>query len=155
MTLTPDEAAVERVALRELLDCVEQFISGLRYTMEPKKRVSDDARSMVAEYDYMLQKAQEKARAALEIAAAPAPGDAWRDISTAPKDGSRVLIAWRDKSGEWHQRAAVWEADYAHAGWTDHAVKSFGYEEIFSYKPTHWQPLPAPPASRRAQGAGA
>lgn len=84
----------------------------------------------------------------------------WRSIDSAPKDGTKVLIfvpadpkreipaaifaAWWDakftyhysvKRGEWHDGA-----------WTDDAVLSFGYEKFQSYNPTHWQPLPAPPA---------
>jgi hypothetical protein len=56
----------------------------------------------------------------------------WRDISTAPKDGSRVLL-WADK---WTGPAAgIWANS-----WT------VGYDlPPFLYEPSHWQPLPPPP----------
>lgn len=72
----------------------------------------------------------------------------WRPIETAPKDGTKVLIA--EPVNEEHAMdqyavyAAWWDAD--EAIWTDYAVKSFGYEEVQAYAPTHWRPLPASPS---------
>lgn len=88
-------------------------------------------------------------------AARPSP---WQPIETAPKDGARVLIGWWNDDGVWDQRCAYWDAVFTsdwneetnetvHIGeWTDGAVQSFNYEETHCYKPTHWQPLPSPPA---------
>jgi hypothetical protein len=71
--------------------------------------------------------------------------EGWRDISTAPKDGTSVLLF---SSGE--MVVARWDADYGFVdpegafvaplsdGW-DRAVKDH-YSD-----PTHWMPLPAPP----------
>lgn len=85
--------------------------------------------------------------------------DGWRDISTAPKDGTGVLIAWLDRDGEWQTRLAWWEREFQIAdvddddntvwksAWTDNRVQSFGYEEIWEYDPTHWMPLPDPPGA--------
>lgn len=85
----------------------------------------------------------------------------WQTIESAPKDGTRVLIAFGDEI-----RAAYWdpkfewmcdwgryanEEDYEgeHRGtWTDGAVESFGYEEVHEYEPTHWMPLPAAPLTQ-------
>lgn len=83
----------------------------------------------------------------------------WQPIETAPKDGSRVLVAWVDRgNGEWHQRCVWWGKKFDISGydesneltlwrseWTDGCVESFGYEEVRAYEPTHWMPLPAPP----------
>lgn len=72
----------------------------------------------------------------------------WLPIKTAPKDGTTVLIGWQceDKERTWATKAAWWEEDSAQEdlpGWTDWACRSFGYEEVNVYQPTHWQPLPA------------
>lgn len=75
----------------------------------------------------------------------------WQPISTAPKDGTKILIS---EGGELY--AAWWDDKFnttvfknggiKHRGaWTDGAVLSFGYEETKSYKPTHWTPLPQAP----------
>lgn len=84
----------------------------------------------------------------------------WQPIETAPKDGQRILIGWwEDPDHEsWQARAAYWEDAFECAwseeiednlpvaAWTDDAVASFAYEETHSYQPTHWMPLPEPPA---------
>jgi len=76
--------------------------------------------------------------------------EAWRDIESAPRDGAVVQIGWWDKTKKWQTRMAWWEtATMQHGdfpGWTDWACRSFGYEEVEVYTPTHWMPLPAPPA---------
>lgn len=82
----------------------------------------------------------------------------WISVESAPKDGTRILIGWYAET--WEQRAGYWKAEhdyvydaekdsgYWRGCWTDDAVASFGYEEIFEYAPTHWQPLPNPPSDR-------
>lgn len=81
--------------------------------------------------------------------------DGWQPIETAPKDGTRVLlwIEWSDVPviGEFsHGR---WRADTEHysvscgAGCYGGSVSSDRY-----MKPTHWRPLPAPPAIDQARG---
>lgn len=88
----------------------------------------------------------------------PAVGDGWQPIETAPKDGTRVLFYDPDSSGLIY--AGVWDAKFCsewpegaeeavyRGAWTDYAVASFAYEEHCEYSPTHWQPLPTPPAIR-------
>lgn len=92
---------------------------------------------------------------------APSPTTDWQDIATAPKDGTKVLIAWLDDAGEWQQRSAWFEREFNiedvtdddatiwRQAWTDNRVQSFGNEEVCEYLPTHWQPLPAPPLRRQ------
>lgn len=73
------------------------------------------------------------------IAATRAPLDEtrrgeWQDISTAPKDGSGIIL-WGSRwfqllVGKWHLR-----------NWIHHPG-----DHVFTYKPTHWMPLPAAPA---------
>ena len=80
----------------------------------------------------------------------------WQPIETAPKDGTRILFydpmssglimsGWWDKMFELHYDQAKDETIEIGA-WTDGCVLSFGYEETCSYEPTHWKPLPPPPA---------
>ena len=58
----------------------------------------------------------------------------WRDISTAPKDGTRILA--RDRNG-WREMWWVTNGtDYA-----DYWQDQFDSEP----EPTHWAPLPPPP----------
>jgi hypothetical protein len=74
----------------------------------------------------------------------------WRPIETAPKDGTPVLVG--------HEQAvfsAWWEKDGTqtntnHPGWVDGTTNS--YEEYTTYEPTHWMPLPAPPATATPEG---
>lgn len=87
-------------------------------------------------------------------------GEGWRDISTAPKDGTPILIGWIDGNG-WTERRAWWVDAFECVGfarsqnpkwrgaWSDNAVASFGMEEVHEYQPTHWMPLPPPPTGHR------
>lgn len=82
------------------------------------------------------------ARAA--IAAAQSDG-VWQPIETAPKDGTRILFAlpyvW---CGYWRCERPVGMPDYrwdeTWIGWTREAF------EDRPLNPTHWMPLPDPPA---------
>ncbi|MDH2239114.1 hypothetical protein N5K27_22655 [Pigmentiphaga sp. GD03639] len=77
---------------------------------------------------------EEAVRAAIladRASRAPSPqGDAWQPIETAPKDGTRVLLATprgRMADGEFHARYGVWSWPYV------------------MVEPTLWRPLPTPP----------
>lgn len=68
----------------------------------------------------------------------------WRDIETAPKDGTMLMLADMHGvgAGYWKpaKRRPYWCAViYTSAGdWDDH-------REDFIMRPTHWMPLPPPP----------
>lgn len=81
----------------------------------------------------------------------------WKTIRTAPKDGSRVLL-WDGKNvylGLWDSNFGISEVydqekdEYTNRpAWTDHTVKSWGYEETNEIEnPTHWMSLPDPPTA--------
>lgn len=91
----------------------------------------------------------------------------WPDISSAPRDGSKIILGlvYFDDDGELQKMVSEgrWFAgeedgsDYmgCDAGFLDSGCegifyrgRSFGNPEYFSKgrQPTHWQPLPAPPA---------
>ena len=56
--------------------------------------------------------------------------DEWQDISTAPKDGTKILLYDKGNifTGEWSEREKRWEV----------ICQSFSHA-------TKWQPLPTPP----------
>lgn len=59
------------------------------------------------------------------------PSEGWQDISTAPKDGTRLLMV-NPESGS------------VRIAWYDEPHESWSYSGV--WPPTHWQPLPAPPS---------
>ena len=65
----------------------------------------------------------------------------WRDIETAPKDGGRVLL--------WHK---LWSAPHSGQYYGSHWAHDYNFGP-WKYQPTHWQPLPTPPAAEGGQGA--
>ncbi|UYW33673.1 DUF551 domain-containing protein [Methylorubrum extorquens] len=77
------------------------------------------------------------------LAARPeAPSDAgWRDISTAPKDGSYVLgYGPHESRGHYVDAISYWQD-----GWPIRFMHGFG-------EPTHWMPLPTPPSDPAPSG---
>ena len=74
--------------------------------------------------------------------AASTPVGGWEDISTAPKDGTSILVA--NANGEIF--VVCWGADTANGpGWIDGATDFVGDLLIYT-APTHWMPLPPPPS---------
>lgn len=59
----------------------------------------------------------------------------WRDISTAPKDGTDVLIFQAGYEG-------------VYLCWYDDSDGVWFDERDNSYAPTHWLPLPSPPKEK-------
>ena len=65
----------------------------------------------------------------------------WQPIAEAPKDGTWVLLGgcaygYEITVGRWWKN---WDRINGYTGWADFSSKGF--------EPTHWQPLPLPPAS--------
>jgi len=81
---------------------------------------------------------------ALTPAPQPAEG-AWQPIETAPNDGTAVLL--------WCQPTK--DDAYAIQGWYEGGVFDRRWYDAYSeeVKPSHWQPLPAPPAAAIRGGA--
>lgn len=75
----------------------------------------------------------------------------WQDISTAPKDGTQILLCKRTKDGkplDIFAQCAAWWSDENGSGQGDWVVYcSLVTEPRLFFEPTHWMPLPAPPAS--------
>lgn len=128
------EAVVRRLILAA--DCY-----GVRYLD------SDDMTEEAEE----LQSATEAAKDALALCPANPPataagvGEAWRDIATAPKDGTEFQAWW---SGQWQPRARF-DPEYGSfqlCGRTDFDTEGW---EVFKL-PTHWMPEPQAPGTTPA-----
>ena len=66
-------------------------------------------------------------------------GGGWRDISTAPRDGTDIL-AWQPDGGF----AVLCWSDFGSGHWNCQGAD--GYEwETYVTRPTHWQPIQAVP----------
>jgi len=61
---------------------------------------------------------------------------AWQPISTAPRDGTDILAAWRDGMG---CLVVSWDADEGDSGWPWTTLDGSRYARAAF---THWQPLP-------------
>jgi hypothetical protein len=82
----------------------------------------------------------------------------WLDISTAPKDGSRMLWAGKWKpfdilpGGEWTQQIFNWGSVMSDGTGYCWMSENFFPPDHWHVVWTHWRPLPAPPISpRRAE----
>lgn len=65
----------------------------------------------------------------------------WQPIETAPKDGTRVLVAEEDDNES--IGVAYWfcGSEDQDAGWYSSAC----VDDVTMFYPTHWIPLPQPP----------
>lgn len=77
--------------------------------------------------------------------------EGWRDISTAPLTGDRVLV-WRPTmwGGKGHIGVAYWASDQYAKNSRPFWSSVEGYiskTENRAHPPTHWRPLPASPAT--------
>jgi hypothetical protein len=78
-------------------------------------------------------------------AAAPPPPSPWRDIASAPRDGTYILVCgpWEDDVSWIDGSAPI----VAVACWNDDCWWSGRGAYGFTVFATHWMPLPAPPQS--------
>jgi hypothetical protein len=78
-------------------------------------------------------------QAAAEIERLRASNTAWRDIESAPKDGTQIL-----GYGRWsHLDPDKYLPCEAIIYWSD--LAQIWASTATGFRPTHWQPLPAPP----------
>jgi hypothetical protein len=118
-----------------------------RQEAEAKLRLNQAASKMLGDDVLEVMDADEATIASLQAELDAAreelrqKGDGWQDISTAPRDGTRVLLAWDGTRVGYYldnsKTSHPWE------GW-----KVPSMEKWPPGKPTHWQPLPP----TRAQG---
>lgn len=68
----------------------------------------------------------------------------WLPIETAPRDGGRRILGYFPDQPEWYQYSVIcWSQ--GHSNWWACSVSGSGVCD--TGQPTHWQPLPAPPAT--------
>lgn len=67
-------------------------------------------------------------------------GNEWQDISTAPKDGTRVIVGvWVHDAFDDETFWADWIESYSEF------KPHWGEDDTNGDEPTHWMPLPPPP----------
>ncbi len=90
----------------------------------------------------------------------------WQPIETAPKDGRKVILFYRNSHNRPRTLMARWLTDEQAAetdadgvglegGWYECIDNWNDYTEVAIHEgePTHWMPLPPPPSAALAEGA--
>lgn len=113
----------------------------------------DYDRSRLADWGSMFK---DKAELAWQAARASSAAAQWLLIETAPKNRTLLLGYfnshgnWRTLRGQWFSQDEIdenWEEPEPDAeGWYETPVEIDEPPNVFCTEPTHWQPLPAPPA---------
>ncbi|HEY0955779.1 MAG TPA: hypothetical protein VGE36_13525 [Roseateles sp.] len=101
------------------------------------------------------------ARLLAQPAAAPAAAPAWQPIETAPTDGRKLILFYLNRNGKARTVMARWVTDEEAAetdadgvglegGWYECIDNWDEYSQVTIHEgePSHWQPLPAAPASQ-------
>jgi hypothetical protein len=73
----------------------------------------------------------------------------WQPIETAPKDGTRVLIyvPYDDGDGEVYLASFGYDVGYGNGpSWQPEYAEVAMFNSPDDRQPTHWMPLPDPPA---------
>lgn len=75
----------------------------------------------------------------------------WRDISTAPKDGTLILCFYPDRHGQdrlslRYWAVGDWPSSGRTEGWSDQ------HRQLRRTDPTHWPPLPSAPNQAKEAG---
>ena len=93
---------------------------------------------MLSEFPEEITEGEKQARANASASLSEAKAGGWQPIETAPKDGTSILGYWL---GGQHD-CAIHATKFIRGRW-------WATNEDFPQRePTHWQPLPAPPAQR-------
>ncbi len=82
--------------------------------------------------------------------ALPTTPEKWADISTAPRDGTRVIISGLMAGGGRYVDAAEFQSHGYEDGWAE--SKEAASEGEWFMQPDLWQPLPPPPSPKGGEG---
>ena len=135
------EAADELSRLQSLSD-QNRLTGGWRAVPEePTSRMIDAG----IQARFSVREGQTAAMWAAMLAASPPLPDTggWRDIESAPKDGTAVLVWSSEDTSVASHDGGGWLA-LVDGEWVVENVPNTGNQWIEVY-PTHWQPLPSPP----------
>lgn len=88
-----------------------------------------------------------KAEALIREVLARRKAEAWQPISSAPKDGTTVMVYVPD----FEKITEAWFCEQTGL-WPHSAAYSEEGEPCNVGQPTHWRPLPAPPTTPEAEG---
>lgn len=77
-------------------------------------------------------------------------GQEWQPIETAPRDGTVILLTYADDVlvGAWDAGESRYPWKYLDAEWRRGKGLVPFMNGLASHAPTHWMPLPAPPAPK-------
>lgn len=128
---------------KEIVDGIAEAIAGVRWDKYERPAGNTQCRT---EYAFYLKGAWlDEAKAAYEsirVDALNSVGqqDGWRDIESAPKDGTRIIVMYDDcPTLPAHVELGKYREGYC--------CNTYGHR--FSGEPTHWMPLPAAPLGRK------
>lgn len=122
--------------------CLDSLVSDIHTAMGQRfTAIVDDAQGDISvNTAFKLALAEERQAANDRIdgllAAAP-PEPTWQPIETAPKDGTNVLAVGESGLADVLRWSDDWSSKRVFC-WTDGE---------YTFKPTHWMPLPAPPGA--------
>ncbi len=68
----------------------------------------------------------------------------WMPISTSPKDSTDILVCRVDADGDCYMAVAQWWGE--RFAFMDADLRQSRYPILLGFDPTHWMPLPDPPA---------
>lgn len=123
---------------------VSRRIAGL--TMRPDARDFD---ALVSDIHEILRADRLLGYTPAEIVrASPVRSEGWKEIESAPKDRTSVIVACPEPRGQW----AIGEARFTEGAWWWANVIPGGKYSPCAHQPTHFQPLPAPPVSLEGEG---
>ena len=82
----------------------------------------------------------------------------WRPIESAPKNVSILLYAGcaHPDPGPGHEVRAIFTGSYESGVWMvpNPDDSEGGFQDLFGWNPSHWQPLPSPPAADQGERKG-
>ena len=121
---------------------IEAAIKKTEYKYFGDYEFSDDQRAAV---DQLVTTAQNYLNGE-RLTSSPSPaGGEWRDIATAPRDGTWFWAYWPVAAEHDQQRVTQWLDDAEESRWVDSA------DFCDWISPTHWMPLPTPPQPKDAK----
>lgn len=113
-------------------------VEGLLKALEQIEQKAISAMKALTEDQRPFAQASDICEIAQNALANHIKSDGWRPISEAPKDRKILLWALTDSSGNYQTEVCYWnEINKCWFWWNG------------STNPTHWQPLPSPPADNK------